>query len=57
MSSREPAVYFVGAGALLHHAADYSFNAGLPVAGILSPPGDAARIPRQSRSASPACPA
>jgi hypothetical protein len=42
MSAREPAVYFVGAGALLHLAADYSLNAGLPVAGILSPPGDAA---------------
>jgi hypothetical protein len=42
MSAREPAVYFVGEGALLHHAVDYSLRAGLPVAGILCPSGDAA---------------
>lgn len=40
MSAREPAVYFVGGGALLQHAADYSLSAGLPVAGICCPPGD-----------------
>jgi methionyl-tRNA formyltransferase len=38
-------MFFLGAGALLHHAADYSLSAGLPVAGILSPFGDAA-VPR-----------
>jgi methionyl-tRNA formyltransferase len=52
MSAREPAVYFVGAGALLHHAADYSLNAGLPVAGILSPPGDAAAPKLRARGLS-----
>jgi hypothetical protein len=42
MSARETAVYFLGAGALLHHAADYTLNAGLPVAGICCPSGDSA---------------
>jgi methionyl-tRNA formyltransferase len=35
-------MYFLGAGALLHHAADYSLSAGLPVAGICCPSGDSA---------------
>jgi hypothetical protein len=42
MNAREPVMFFLGAGALLHHAADYSLSAGLPVAGILSPFGDSA---------------
>jgi hypothetical protein len=42
MSAREPPMFFLGAGALLHHAADYSLSAGLPVAGILIPSGDSA---------------
>jgi folate-dependent phosphoribosylglycinamide formyltransferase PurN len=42
MNPGESAVYFVGAGALLHHAADYSLSAGLHVAGICCPSGDSA---------------
>lgn len=42
MSAREPHMVFLGEGALLYHAADYSLRARLPVAGILSPSGDSA---------------
>ncbi len=42
MSARQPVMYFVGAGALLHHAADFSLSAGLPVAGICCPSGESA---------------
>jgi formyl transferase-like protein len=45
MSGREPVMYFLGGGALLHHAADYSLRAGLRVACVLSPCGDSA-IPK-----------
>jgi hypothetical protein len=45
MSTREPVMFFLGAGALLHHAAHYSLRAGLPVAGICCPSGDSA-MPR-----------
>jgi Formyl transferase len=40
MSAAETAMYFVGGGALLHHAVDYSQSAGLPVAGVCVPTGD-----------------
>jgi methionyl-tRNA formyltransferase len=39
-ASHTPATHFVGAGALLHQAVDYSLRAGLPVTSVLSPPGD-----------------
>jgi hypothetical protein len=45
MSAREPVIYFVGGGALLHHAADYSLSAGLRVAFVCCPCGDSA-IPK-----------
>jgi len=45
MSAREPIVYFLGAGALLHHAVDYSLSAGLRVAFVCCPCGDSA-IPK-----------
>jgi hypothetical protein len=45
-------MYFVGGGALLHHAADYSLSAGLPVAGICCPSGDAATPKLRARGLS-----
>jgi len=40
MSGQDRAAYFLGEGALLRHAVDYSLRAGVRVAGICCPAGD-----------------
>jgi methionyl-tRNA formyltransferase len=45
-------MYFVGAGALLHHAVDYSLSVGLTVAGICCPIGDSAAAKLRARGLS-----